>query len=264
MKTLLRNIVGTLFIAAVILSCSSEDPKPVTHLTSISVAEGEYEIQYLENGLVESVKYTEGVDLKTYTFHWSQDKYTLTMIIGEGGNENDVVLNTFEYIDVKVDGEVKKVIHKVIFDDENDDDGKLVQIHYINAPNENIPSIVESFEYNLGLLSETGDATWTETDNQIVLDYSTNDEVVKINFNNSVDAWWTKLPAEITAVLFENEFYYPYFLSMKEVTSIENTYGGAKQTPDYNDTFEYQYDSDGSILSIESTDQIVMFEWTKK
>lgn len=261
MKTTLRNILGTLFIAAVILSCSSEDPKPVTHLTSISVAEGEYEIQYLENDLVESVKYTEGVDLTTYTFDWSNDNYTLTMTLDEGSD--DEVFAIFEYMDVKVDGEVKKVIHKVIFDDEGDG-GKSIQINYISAPNENIPSIVESFTYNLGMASETGDATWTATNNQIVLDYTTNDEVVKINFNNSVDAWWTKLPAEVAAVLFENEFHYPYFLSMKEVTLIENTYGGGKVTPDYNDTFEYQYDSDGSILSVESTDQTVMFEWTKK
>jgi len=261
MKTLLRNLVGTLFITVVILSCSSEEPKPVTHLTSISVAEGKYEIQYLESGLVESIKYTEGVDLTTYTFNWSQDKYTLTMTLDEGSN--DVVLNTFEYMDVKVDGEVKKIIHKVIFDDEGDG-GKSIQINYINAANESIPSIVESFTYNLGMASETGDATWTETDNQIGLDYSTNEEIVKVNFNNSVDAWWTKLPAEVAAVLFENEFYYPYFLSLKEVTSIENTYGGGKTTPDYNDTFQYQYDNDGSILSVENTDQTVMFGWTKK
>lgn len=261
MSTLLRKILGTLFIIAVILSCSSEDPKPVTRLTSISVAEGEYEIQYLENGLVESVKYTEGVDLTTYTFDWSNDNYTLTMTLDEGSN--DQVFATFEYMDVKVDGKIKKVIHKVIFDDEGDG-GKVVQINYINAPNESIPSIVESFTYNLGMASETGDANWTATNNQIALDYSTNDEVVKINFNNSVNAWWTKLPAEITAVLFENEFDYPYFLSMKEVTSIENTYGGGKVTPDYNDTFEYQYDNDGSILSVENTDQTVMFVWTKK
>jgi hypothetical protein len=261
MKTLLRNILGTLVITAVILSCSSEDPNPVTRLTSISVVEGEYEIQYLENGLVESVKYTEGVDLTTYTFDWSNDNYTLTMTLDEGSD--DEVFATFEYIDAKVDGEVKKVIHKVIFDDEGDG-GKLVQVNYINAPNENIPSIVESFTYNLGMASETGDATWTTTNNQIVLDYSTNDEVVKINFNNSVDAWCTKLPAEVAAVLFENEFYYPYFLSMKEVTSIENIYGGGKVTPDYNDTFEYQYDNDGSILSIENTVQTVVFDWTEK
>lgn len=250
-----------LIVTIVLTSCSSEEPKPVTRLTSISVAEGKYEIQYLENGLVESVEYTEGVDLSTYTFDWSQDQYTLTMTLDEGSV--DEVFAIFEYIDAKVGGEVKKVIHKVIFDDEGDG-GKLVQINYINAPNENIPSIVESFTYNLGMASETGDATWTATNNQIVLDYSTNDEVVKINFNNSVDAWWTKLPAEVAAVLFENEFYYPYFLSMKEVTSIENTYGGGKVTPDYSDTFEYQYNSDGSILSIESTDQTVMFDWTKK
>lgn len=262
MKTHLKSISTALVIATIILvSCSSDDPKPVKHLTSISVAEGEYEIRYLENGLVESVKYTEGVDLTTYTFNWSQDEYTLTMILDEGSN--DVVTNTFEYVDVKVDGEVKKVIHRVIFDDEGDG-GKLVQINYINAPNENIPSIVESFTYNLGMASETGDATWTATNNQIALNYSTNDEVVKINFNNSVAAWWTKLPEEVAAVLFENEFYYPYFLSMKEVSSIENTYGGGKVTPDYNDTFDYEYDSDGSILSIENTAQTVMFEWTKK
>lgn len=262
MKTHLKNISTALVIVTIILvSCSSDDPKPVIHLTSISVAEGEYEIHYLENGLVESVKYTEGVDLTTYTFDWSNDNYKLTMILDEGSD--DEVFATFEYMDVKVDGEIKKVIHKVTFDDEGDG-GKLVQINYINAPNENIPSIVESFTYSLGMLSETGDATWTATNNQIALDYSTNDEVVKINFNNSVDAWWTKLPAEVSAVLFENEFYYPYFLSMKEVTSIENTYGGGKVTPDYNDSFEYQYDNDGSILSIESTDQTVMFEWIKK
>lgn len=261
MNIQLLKVATALFVASIILSCSSDDPKPVTLLTAISVAEGDYKIQYLENGLVESVKYFEGVDLTTYSFIWSQDKYTLTMTLDEGSN--DVVTNTFEYIDVKVDGEVKKVIHRIIFDDEGDG-GKSIQINYINAPNEIIPSIVESFTYNLGMASETGYATWTETDNQIVLDYSTNEEIVKVNFNNSVDAWWTKLPAEVAAVLFENEFYYPHFLSMKEVTSMENTYGGGKVTPDYNDTFEYQYDNDGSILSIESTDQTVMFEWTKK
>lgn len=258
MKILKLLSIGVVFL---ISSCSPEDPKPVTRLTSISVAEGEYEIQYLENNLVESVKYTEGVDLTTYTFDWSNDNYKLTMTLDEGSA--DEVLATFEYMDVKVDGEIKKGIHKVIFDDEGDG-GKLIQINYINAPNENIPSIVESFTYNLGMASETGDATWTATNNQIALDYSTNDEVVKINFNNSVDAWWTKLPAEVTAVLFENEFYYPYFLSMKEVTSIENTYSGGKATPDYDDTFQCQYDSDGSILSVENIDQTVMFEWTKK
>lgn len=262
MKTQLKKIVTAISIVSSILaSCSSEDPKPAApRLNAISVQEGEYVISYAADGTVSSVKYTEGVDLTSYTFNWSQDKYTLIMTLDEGSN--DIVVNTFEYMDVKVDGEVKKVIHKVIFDDEGDG-GKLVQINYINAPNESIPSIVESFTYNLGMASETGDATWTETDNQIVLDYSTNEEIVKVNFNNSVDAWWTKLPTEITAVLFENEFYYPYFLSMKEVTSIENTYG-VKETPDYNDTFEYQYNSDGSILSIENTVQIVAFEWSKK
>lgn len=256
----MKNFAMMMLTVIALASCQ-DDPNPaVERLTDINVQEGNYAISYDGNGDVSLVQYFEGGDVTTYSFTWSENNYKLVVL--SYIEVDDPTTHTFEYLDVKVDEEIKKVIHKVIFDDSGDG-GNLVQVDYIAAPNESIPSIIESFTYFIDDESDAGTATWTETDTQIVLDYSTNEEVVKINFHNSIDAWWTKIPAEIMAVLFENEFHYPYFLSMKEVTSIENTYF-VKETPDYNDTFEYQYGSNGSILSIENTVQRIMFDWTKK
>jgi len=260
MKTNLKNIL-IVSLSIIFYACQSDEPDPsVLRLTSITVQEGEYVMSYTADGTISSIKYIEGVDVTNYDFTWSQDKHMLTML--RYIDPNDITTNTFEYVDVLIDGKPKTVLYKVIFDNEGDG-GKLIQINWINKNGSSLPNFIEGLHYDINGGGDMGDATWTVTESKIVLDYSTNEEVVNINFDKSVDAWWTKVPAEITAVLFENEFYYPYFLSMKEVTSIENAYQ-VKGTPDYNDTFEYQYDNDGSILQIENTAQTVMFAWTKK
>jgi hypothetical protein len=266
MKNQFRNIIAILFITAFVTSCSEDLNPVVKRLTSISINEGgKYTITYGSNGMVEEIQafYSDDLnsDIITYTFDWSSDKRELTVTADRG--DSDLIISTFYYLDVLVNGTLKTVVYKVIFDDEGDG-GKLLLISYNSAPGESIPSIIEGLHYKMGDESEWGDATWTETTNKITLGYSTNSEVIEINFNNTVDAWWTKLPAEIPAVLFENEFhdqfYYPYFFALKEVTSIVNTYG-VKDTPDYNGTFQYQYDSDGSVTSIKTNGSTLTFVW---
>lgn len=265
----MRHLVKFFAMTIVVLSISSceDDPNPPDkRLTSIVIQEGgKYTITYGSNGAVEGIEafYSDdpNTDVINYTFNWSSDKHQLTVTADRG--DNDLIVSTFYYLDILVDGEPETVVYKVTFNDEGDG-GKLIQVNYKSAPGESIPSIIEGFHYEMGDESEYGDATWTEISNKITLGYSTNSEVVEINFNNAADAWWTKLPSEIPAVLFENEFheqfYYPYFLSMKEVSSITNTYG-VKDTPDYNDTFQYQYDGNGDISSIKTSDYTLNFVW---
>lgn len=256
------KLFGILMLAMVALtSCDQADPTPSDwQLASISVEEGEYAIEYLESGKVAAVRYTEGVDVTNYNFTWSNNDYTLTMLTDHGNG--DVALNKFEFLDVKIGSEVKKVIYKVTYDmeDEGAEDGKSVQVNWITAPNEAIPSIIESFSYNTG---DKGDASWFAFDDHIRLEYTTNVETVEVHFDNQIDAWWTKLPVEVSAVLFENEFDYPYFLSLKEVTSIVNTYEN-KNTEDYNNTFSYFYGHGNNVDKIVTNEQDINFIWIDK
>lgn len=261
MKTTLKNFAMIVMAVIALSSCQSEDPAPATRLTSIITNDGKYTISYDGNGEVSEIKAIYGVDAINYTFGWMNNNYTLIVEADRG--DGDIITNTFEYTDVLVNGKLEKVIHKITYDDEGAG-GKMIRIDYKPAPNESIPSMVDLFSYNMGFEGETGTATWTETSNKITLNYSTNDETVEIKFNNSISAWWTKLPVQISAVLFENEFYhdfhYPYFLSMKEVTQITNTYSTKYFSPDFNGTFSYQYDGD-RITSITTNENTLTFEW---
>lgn len=252
MKTTMKNFAMMMLTVIALASCQDDPTPAVERLTDINVQEGNYAISYDGDGDVSLVQYFEGVDVTTYSFTWSADNHKLTMLTTQG--TNDVTVNTFEYLDVVIDGKPETVLHKIVFDDD-----KLVQVNYIAAPGEHDLTIVESFTYNLNGGGDMGDATWSMNSNQLILDYSTNNETVEINFNNSIDAWWTKLPAEISAVLFENEFDYPYFLSTKEVASIVNTYD-AKETSDYNNIFNYQYSGD-RIAKIGMNGNSATFIW---
>jgi len=255
MKTTMKNFALVVLAVIALASCQESDPKPaIFGLTKIQVEEGEYAIIYNADSSVSKVEYTEGVDLITYSFNWSADKHKLTMTLEEG--TNDVVTNVFEYIDINVAGKTQTVLAKVTYDDEGDDEGKTIQINYNG-------NVIESMSYNFGMASETGDASWQETDNSIQLNFTTNSETVKVNFNNNISAWWTRVAPEIAAVMFENEFSYAYFLSTEEVTSIENTYTSGKETPDLNDGFAYDY-QDGRITAVSMHDQVVRFIWEQK
>jgi hypothetical protein len=237
---------------SLLLACNSDDPKPTSHVTSITAIDGDYTIEY-KDGSVSEIQYHEtDKNTTTFTFKWLNEKRKLIVTATTG---TDIITNTFEYLNVKLDGQNQVVWSNAKFAEDSE-----VRVDYVSAPNESSLTIMQGIFYNTG---DLGDATPVFSSNKLKLDCTTNNEVIEINFESTKKAWWVDLPKEIVAVLFESEFRYVYFLTLNEVTSISDNYG-VKESPDYNDAFKYNYNPDGAVLSIKNNEKTLMFEWTKK